>query len=289
MMSKILPLVLVLILSFAFVGCGGEEGTLTPEQIDRLVANVTGATEDTETYQFDMDMVMTMDVTGGTQPGKITMDATGDGAISIVDQKMKMTLMTTMDIPGMGKQAMEQESYFVEGWMYIKSSMAGMDLGWMKMEMPEGMWETQDQLDQQIEFLTEGNLSMVKFLGSDEVAGVDCYVLEVTPDMVDLANYLAQQQGIGNLTSADLTMLVIAIKQFSIKEWLAKDSYLCMKSSNHILMELTPELLDLAQGDFDEMAVDMDIEMTFRDYNEPVSIILPPEALEAEEIPAEYY
>ena len=289
MMSKILPLVLVLILSFAFVGCGGEEGTLTPEQIDRLVANVTGATEDTETYQFDMDMVMTMDVTGGTQPGKITMDATGDGAISIVDQKMKMTLMTTMDIPGMGEQAMEQESYFVEGWMYIKSSMAGMDLGWMKMEMPEGMWETQDQLDQQIEFLTEGNLSMVKFLGSDEVAGVDCYVLEVTPDMVDLANYLAQQQGIGNLTSADLTMLVIAIKQFSIKEWLAKDSYLCMKSSNHILMELTPELLDLAQGDFDEMAVDMDIEMTFRDYNEPVSIILPPEALEAEEIPAEYY
>ncbi len=287
MMRKILPLVLVLILSFAFVGCGEKE-TLTPEQIDQLVANVTSALEDTETYQFDMDMVMTMDVTGGTQPGAITMDATGDGAMSLVDQRMKMTMTMTMDIPGMGEETMEQESYLVGGWMYIRQTMAGMDLGWMKMEMPEGMWETQDQLDQQIEFLTQGDLSMVEFLGSEKVAGVDCYVLEVTPDMVDLANYLSQQQGIEGLTPSDLTKLVVAIKQFSIKEWLAKDSGLCMKASNHILMEMTPELLDLAPGDFEKMAADMDIEMTFRDYNKPVAIILPPEAMDAQEITGGY-
>ena len=286
-MRKILPLFLVLILSFAFVGCGGGE-TLTPEQIDQLATNVTSAMENIETYQFDMDMGMTMDVTGGTEEGKITMDATGNGAASLVDQKMKMMMTMAMDIPGMGKETMEQESYLVEGWMYVRQSLAGMDLGWMKTEMPEEMWETQNPLDQQTEFLTGGDLSLVKSLGSEKVAGVDCYVLEVTPDMVDLANYLSQQQGMEGLTPADLTKLVVAIKQFSIKEWLAKDSGLCMKASNHILMELTPELLDLAPGDFDKMAVDMDIEMTFRDYNKPVSIVLPPEAMDAQEITGGY-
>ena len=288
MMRKILSLVLVLILSFAFVGCGGGAETLTPEQIDRLVANVTSALENTETYQFDMDMGMTMDVTGGIQAGKITMDATGDGAISLVDQRMKMMLTMTMDMPYMGEQTIEQESYFVEGWMFIRQSMAGIDLGWMKMEVPEGMWETQNQLDQQIKFLTGGDLSMVEFLGSEKVAGVDCYVLEVTPDMVDLANYLSQQQGMEGLTPADLTKLIVAIKQFSVKQWLAKDSYRCMKSSNHILLELTPELLDMTEGEFKKIAMDIDIEMTFRDYNKPVSIVLPPEALDAEEITGGY-
>jgi len=288
MMRKILSLVLVLILSFAFVGCGGGAETLTPEQIDRLVANVTSALENTETYQFDMDMGMTMDVTGGIQAGKITMDATGDGAISLVDQRMKMMLTMTMDMPYMGEQTIEQESYFVEGWMFIRQSMAGIDLGWMKMEVPEGMWETQNQLDQQIKFLTGGNLSMVRYLSSEKVAGVDCYVVEVTPDMVDLANYLSQQQGMEGLTPADLTKLIVAIKQFSVKQWLAKDSCLCMKSSIHIYMEMTPELLDMTEGEFKKIAMDIDIEMTFRDYNKPVSIVLPPEALDAEEITGGY-
>ena len=288
MMRKILSLVLVLILSFAFVGCGGGAETLTPEQIDRLVANVTSALENTETYQFDMDMGMTMDVTGGIQAGKITMDATGDGAISLVDQRMKMMLTMTMDMPYMGEQTIEQESYFVEGWMFIRQSMAGIDLGWMKMEVPEGMWETQNQLDQQIKFLTGGNLSMVRYLGSEKVAGVDCYVVEVTPDMGDLANYLSQQQGMEDLTALDLTQLIIAIKQFSIKEWLAKDSGLCMKASDRIYMEMTPELLDMTEGEFKKIAMDIDIEMTFRDYNKPVSIVLPPEALDAEEITGGY-
>jgi len=288
MMRKILPLFLVLILSFAFVGCGGGGETLTPEQIDQLVANVTSAQEDIETYQFDIDMGMTLDVTGGTQPGTITMDASGDGAMSLVDQKTKMMLTMTMNIPGMGKETMEQESYLVGGWMYIRQSMAGMDLGWMKMEMPEETWETQNQLDQQIEFLTGGDLSLVKFLGSKKVSGVDCYVVEVTPDMVDLANYLSQQQGMEDLTAVDLTKLIIAIKRFSIKVWLAKDSGLCMKASDHIYMEMTPELLDMPEGKFEKMAMDMDIEITFRDYNKLVSIILPPEALEAQEIPSKY-
>lgn len=289
MMRKILPLFLVLVLSFAFVGCGGEGETLSPEEIARIVANVTGAMEDIETYQFDMDMVMIMDISGGIQPGKITMDATGDGAVNIADQRMKMAMTMTMSMTGMGDQTMEQESYFIEDWIYMKSAIAGMDLGWMKMEMPEEMWETQDQLEQQVEFLTEGDLGMVEFLGSEKVGGVDCYVVEVTPDMVDLANYLLQQQGLEDLASVDLTSLVLAIKQFSIKEWLAKDSYLCMKSSNHILMDLTPELIGASPGEFEEMAMDIDIEMTFHGYNEPATIILPQEALDAEEITSEYY
>jgi hypothetical protein len=283
MLKKILPLFLVLILSFTFVGCdeGGE--LLPPEQLDQILAEAASATEGIETYQFDMDMAILMNMIGGDFPGEITMGASGDGAINNVDNKMKLIMTMTMDMPGLGEQTMEQESYFIEEWMYTMASVSGTDIGWMKMEMPEGMWETQNQLDQQIEFLT-GDLSMVTLIGSEKVAGVDCYVFEVTPDMADLVNYLSQQQGLEGLT-LDLSSLITAIKEFSIKEWVAKDSYLCMKSSNQILMEMSPELVGAASEDFEKMTMNMDIDMTFHSYNEPVSIVLPPEAYDAEEIP----
>lgn len=288
MLKKILPLFLVLILSFTFVGCDEEGETLPPGQLDQIITEAKSAMEDIETYQFDMDMVMLMDMIGGDFPGEITMDVSGTGAINNVDKKMKliMTMTMAMEMSGLGEQTMEQESYFVEEWMYTKASIGGTDIGWIKMEMPEGMWETQNQLDQQVEFLT-GDLSMVTLLGSEKVAGVDCYVFEVTPDMVDLVNYLSQQQGMEGL-ALDLTSLITAIKEFSIKEWVAKDSYLCMKSSNQILMEMTPELVGASPEDFEKMTMDMDIDMTFHSYNEPVSIVLPPEAQDAEEIPTPF-
>jgi hypothetical protein len=51
---------------------------------------------------------------------------------------------------------------------------------WTKMEMPdeyEKTWESQNQVDQQMELL---NISAVELLEDETVNGVDCYVLKIT-------------------------------------------------------------------------------------------------------------
>ena len=49
--------------------------------------------------------------------------------------------------------------------------------------------------------------------------------------------------------------------------------------------EMSPEDVGATEEDFGKMTMDMNIEMKLYDYNQAVSIELPPEALEAPEMP----
>jgi hypothetical protein len=49
-------------------------------------------------------------------------------------------------------------------------------------------------------------------------------------------------------------------------------------------MEITPEDVGATAEDFEKITMDMNIEETIHDYNQPVSVMLPPEALNATEM-----
>jgi hypothetical protein len=49
-------------------------------------------------------------------------------------------------------------------------------------------------------------------------------------------------------------------------------------------MEISPEDVGATAEDFEKITMDMNIEVTMHDYNQPVSIELPPEALNATEM-----
>ena len=70
-----------------------------------------------------------------------------------------------------------------------------------------------------------------------------------------------------------------------MKEWIAKDTYLLVKAEIEIAMEVDPEAMGIPGGD-GEIAMDMTISMLVYDYNEPVSIELPPGAEDAVEMPS---
>jgi len=282
MIRKILLLSLALVLCFAFVGCAQKGEVLTPEQIDQIVTEAVSAAVEANTYQFDMDMSVTMEVIGGTEPGTMTMDAVGTGAIDNVHKEMQMLMTMTMNIPEQGEQEMGMETYIVGEWMYMEMSVPEMDEQWMKMELPEGMWETQNQLEQQMELLETA--AEVKFVDSEIVDDVDCYIFEITPDMEKLADYLSQQLGMEGINLGELNLAEL-FKEMSVKEWIAKDSYLLTKTEVHMLMELTPEDVGATSEDFERMTMDLSMGMTVHDYNQPVSIELPPEAQDAIEMP----
>lgn len=277
--KKILVLSLALILSFTLVGCG--EGGLTQEEIDQIVANVT--TTQFDTVKLDMDMLMTMEVVGGSEPGKLTMVTDATGVVNNANREMQMAINMSMELPGQAEQDMAMEVYIVGAWLYSMLDIPEISEQWMKMKLSEEMWQQQNQIDQQIEFLKTA--VEIKSLPDEAVNGTTCYVFEVVPSMEALGELLSQQalgmegMDFGQLNLADL------FKEMSVKEWIAKDSCQVIKTEVDMLMEMRPGDVGATEADFEKMIMDMNVGMSFYDYNQPVSITLPLEALDAPEVP----
>ena len=70
-------------------------------KVGRLVARTIDAYPEVTTARFDMGTTMTLEVVGGTDPGKMTMTIDGSGAIDLADREMQMTMDMTMNIPGL--------------------------------------------------------------------------------------------------------------------------------------------------------------------------------------------
>ena len=280
-MKKILLLSLALVLSFALVtlvGCGEK---LPQDEIDQIIANVISAEYDT--VSFDMEMPMTMKVVGGSEAGTMTMDVDGSGVIDLANEEMRMTMNMVMDIPGVGEQDMDAEVYIVGGWMYTKMALLGLGEQWSKMEVTEETWQQQNQVEPMVEFLETA--SGVNYLGSKTVNGTECYLFEIVPDMEELGALLGQEttsMGMLDFSQFDIADLY---KRLSVKEWIAKDSYLLMKVEIEMVLEMSASDLGATADDFDKMTMDVKIVEIFYNYNQPVSIDLPEEALGAEEMP----
>jgi len=268
-------LVLTLITNL-LVGCAEKE--LTQEDLEELVNDVLVANAEVETVRFDMNTTTKMEVIGGPQPDGATMVGEGTGAIDSTKKEMQIIMDMDIDVPGKAKQSMPMESYLVDGWMHIKVSVEEKGAQWMKMQLPDEMWDSQSAISQQIELLQTAK--EVNFLGSEDVNGMDCYVVEMVPSAEALNKMLSQMQ-MPDIEGADFSHLSFAdmIKEMSFKQWIAEDGYLIMKSETHVLMEISSEDVGATVDEFQKITADQTSVMLFYDYNEPVSIKLPAEAL----------
>jgi hypothetical protein len=64
-------------------------------------------------------------------------------------------------------------------------------------------------------------------------------------------------------------------------QYIAEDSYLFMKTTQHIVMEITPEQVGVPEAEFERITEDVSTTMVFRNYDEPATIQLPQGALAA--------
>jgi len=279
--KRIFFLSLALILSLTLIGCAG--GGLSQEEIDQIVANAVTAAAEIDSGKFDLDMSLTMNVVGGDQPGEGTAVIDTTGAADNLDKEMQMTMNMVTDTPDQGRQEWTMEIYGTGGWMYMKMAIPGQDEQWRKIELTEEVWQQQGQLGQEeIELLTTA--TKVKYLGSEVVNGTDCYVVEITPSIETLGNLMSQQLQFLAIPLEQFNLPDI-LKEMSAKEWIAKDSYLLMRAEVYMAIEIRTEDVEGAtEADFEKITMDTNMGLIFYDYNQPVSIELPPEALEAEEV-----
>jgi hypothetical protein len=274
----ILALSLALVLSLTLVGC--DQG-LPQDEIDRIIENVTTARYDS--VSMAMDMTATVEIIGGPDAGKMTMTGDGTGVMDMANREMQWTMNTTMDIPEMGEQTMVSKTCLVGEWMYTGVEIPDFGEHWFKMEVTPGMWEQQSQLEKQIAFLKSA--VEVKSLPDQTVDGTDCYVFEVVPSVEALGELLSQQSS--TMGGMDFSRFNLAdlFQEMRVKEWIARDSYQVAKTEVYMCMQMRPEDVGATGADFDKMLVDINMTMRSYDYNQPVSIVLPDGALDAEEMP----
>jgi hypothetical protein len=277
-----MSLALVVILSFTNCGDVDEEVGLPSTQ--KMVDAVLESLDDITTFQFDMDM--TVDMSGETEGEafEMTMAMDSGAEVDVENREMGMTLNMDMAVPDEGEMKIGMEYYLIKDVLYMSTEGLEIDPMWMKLTMPEGTWEEMSQAGSQIELL---KTAQVKVIGSEKVRGMDCYVFELTPDMEQLWQIAMQQSAVGGaemLPDVPEEFFQEMFRSFSIKQWIAKDTYYLTKAKMDMAIELTAEAMEVEEGG---MSMDIAQTLFIYDYNEPISVVLPPEAEEAIEVPME--
>ncbi len=280
MRKLILSAVAMLVLLPAILtGCAG--GEMSEADIEKIVEEIVTTNYEVETCTFDLLMDAEIEVEGD-EDVSATLVGTGTGVTDSVNRQMHMVMNMTINAVGEDPVDMPVEYFLVDGWMYMKMSVPEQEAQWLKMQMPDDMWEEQNQAQQQIEMLRTAD--EVNFLGFEEVNGVECYVVEIVPDLATLQQMMSQMQGqMSQLGDLDLIAMDPGkmLKQVSVTQYVAMDSYLFMRTDQQMVMEITPEAMGLPDDAFDQITEDITTVMVFRDYNEPVTVQLPQGALAA--------
>ena len=280
MWTKILTVSLALAMVLSLAACAKEEEELPPAQ--EIVDGVIESLDNIKTYQFDMDVTIDMagEDEGEAFEGTIAMDYSGAVDVENRQMRMKMTYRSIAKT-GQPEREMETEMYLIGDMMYMMMEIPEMGPMWIKSEMPEGTWEEMNQVEPQIELL---EAAQVEVIGSERVGGIDCYVLEVTPDMEQLWQLAMQQaESTGEMPAVAEEFIQEMFRSFSMKQWVAKDTYFLTRAEIDMAVELTPEAMGFP-GEEGVMTMDIAMDLLVYDYNQPVSIELPPEAEEAIEV-----
>jgi hypothetical protein len=298
---------ILLVLVLAASSCSYANATTAD-----IVSNAQTAGANVKAYQFDVNLSLNLVTSGSTAASNMNIKVTGDGngALDNAKKDAHVLFNVTADIPVLGNQNIPIEYYLVEGWMYLKLGMPMLGDQWRKVQSQESQWETQDQIAQQLGFLKTA--VQIEQAGSENVDNVDCYVLAVKPDLTKISEWLTSlEQSLGTETqqfslpaAKPGTDLSKFINQLSIKEWVAKDTYLIAKAeidmdismsaadsglltdtpeptAGSALSRVAPAFLSDANG---QMTMSVSASIKYHDYNQPVTITLPPEAQNAKEI-----
>jgi len=243
MRNKILGTILLCsIILLGAVSCGGIseiDGMTGDELLDRVIA------ADDNIYTCKLLVNAKIDMMG------ISMSMDGHGAMDRNAREMSLDMGDIMSV------------YIVDDWMYMNESF----MGWVKMELTEDMWEENDQLGGQLDILEQ--YVDVKILGTEQVMGSECYVLEVIPDLQALWDWAMEEEGMeGFDIDVDIEEM---IKEFTFKVWIEKGTFYMTQGSISMVMEMFGQKMSMLET------------ITLYDINQPVSIYLPYEAQDAVE------
>jgi hypothetical protein len=218
---------------------------------------------------------------------RINLDGTFD--IDNVAKKMKAVIYITMEELGVELEQATMELYVLDNKRYTKFDRSGEPSHWQVEDLSSGTWESMHYWEHHVDLLQK---SKIELLGTEKVNDIDCYAMQLSPDMAEFLKMMLAEQQLGQqFSEEEIDIITTALSRFfvsfmdlSAKEWVDKDTYLPRKTEMIMDIYISPDefmelgLVVLAGYEF---TLGTNINLVVESYNEPLSIVLPPEAQEA--------
>lgn len=275
-------IVLGLVAVLALSACAGDPPT------EEIIESMIEAMRAVDSYQYEGSLTFEGSGEEAGEPIVSSMAMDISGSLDLAGRQMQADFVVEASISGEDPdiQEIELAIYLVDGVMYMHTQipLLGNMSMWLKSDVPEGYWDAANTIEPQLELVETAQVTLI---GSEKVGSVDCYVLELVPDMEQLWEaMMAQGQAAGDVwPEMPFEGELPDISSFSVRQWVAKDTYYLMKAE--ITMAMSAPLgttgVSGAESDVD---VEMSVSITMHDYNVPVSIELPAEAEDAIDIAA---
>jgi hypothetical protein len=174
---------------------------------------------------------------------------------------------------------------YLEGdYIYMKMSIPEMGEEWMKMPATDEAMSTYDfdMVNEQLAVLESPG--EVTFLRYENVDGGECYVIELVPDLATLMEWIGEQ-GLADLglSLEDMDVISDIFDELTYTCWIDKETNYMKKMTAYILMNMSGDVFEDLTGESGSLTMDMNISMEMYDFNKPVNINVPDEALDAME------
>jgi len=286
MWKKIWIMSLVLVMVLSFTACAKEPSA------QEIVDGVIESFDNIKTYEFDM--YMTQDQAGEAEgevlEQTVTIDNSGTLDLENLQMSAEVSMVVNMVAPEEDEIEQRAEMYIIDGMMYGKPEDPDIEEPmWTKEELPAEAWEILKGISGLETYIELLETAQVEVIGSEKVKGVDCYVLQLTPEIAQLWQTVGAGGFTGGVPGAPTIpeeLIQEVFSDFTVIQWIAKDTYFLMKAEIDTVIELTSEFMEY-MGEEGEMSTDTTLSFLAYNYNQPVSIVLPPEAEEAIEVPME--
>lgn len=275
----------VLIMVSLITSCNGksEEQAEIPSK-EEIINGMFNALSEIKTSQFDMNMTVEMSGEVKGTASEVTMMMNFYGVMDYQSKKMKADITINTVTPNTEENKTMVTMYSIDDTVYILPEVPGTAPSWIKTDSSTAGWDNMNQVKSQIELLQGARFEIT---GSESINGKDCHLLQLEPDINQLWHTTMQQTGITGqeIPEIEKESLKEMLDYLSVKQWVAKDTYFLNKAKIEMNLEATPEELGSSNAEgIVKISISMDLFM--HDYNQPVSIILPPEAEKAIEIPS---
>lgn len=289
-----------------FIGC--VKPSQESPQLD-IVSQVVSAMGKVKNYE--LDMVLTEDYTVIGQ--KITQYTDswqwkGQILVDLANNKMKVSMEDFSEISNPIVASYVWEEYLVGGWQYFNQSSPvtnpPMSNPWTKTKLTEQinwLWTNGTQMAPQIEMLETA--TKVNLVGTEKVGDTNCYVLRLVPSPEAAADWVLSQNQGGSGPSIywwraglerSKEIYVKAYRDGSVRVWVDEDSHRILQVDVSLYFDARPGNVlitdtgvmvtgheDPTDLGFDQILRYFHGQLSFSDYGQPVSIVLPEDAVNA--------
>ena len=268
-MKRIAYLVLAaLLMSLAAIACSGSGGGGGVVNIsgDQLVGNVSVALDKISTFRLSIDAKENFSGVLDGEKGSAAIHLAATGAQDNENQKMQMEMNISGIATGAGSLNAQIKEYLIGDTAYMWTDMPDSPKGWTRYDIPTYMWDTQNYPKKLADIIYNAEIKILKI---QKVGGVNCYVVEIHPDVDAVLDMM------GSMYGSDMMGLTEDIlSDYNCTGWYAQDTFYPMK----FYVECN---LNMEEG-ADKLTGKVTMTEELYDYNKPVTVQLPSAARDAE-------